>query len=295
MKLSYDILWFEDQFDKVEPLVNRLCRVIKQKNLEPIVERKTSINVEEIIELSNRLEKNNPYDIVICDLDMGSNSQDGIEIASRLRQSIYTDMVFYSASALKEVKQRVFDNDIQGVFVTDKTQFNVDVKQIVEDHIKKMSSVNGARGLIMSEWSLLEVQLREKIKSKIENLPEDKKEIQKEKITNRIIEQLEGKIEKVKEVTNSSELLEDQFLCEFSMVRRTINSAFVGSNGFEDRGVVHEMVKERNHLAHNPQELHDDGSMTITDPKGVKKEYNIKQFNEIRKNLYSIKKIIDDF
>ena len=92
MKLEYKVLWFEDQFEYIEDDIQSICGLVREHGFIPIVERRTGITEGEIDELSHRLDSYNPYDLIIFDYDLGTASAGGLQIATKLRASIYTDM-----------------------------------------------------------------------------------------------------------------------------------------------------------------------------------------------------------
>lgn len=296
MKLTYDILWFEDQFEQITPLLDRLCGFIEQRSLTPKITKRHSISEDELYHLSDKLEVYNPYDLVIFDLDMGSKSEDGVSIAKQLRTNIYTDMVFYSGSRPSDVRSRIYDEDIQGVFVVHRPSFNSDIEPIIEDHIKKISSVNGARGMLMSEWSQIEVAIRDKVRRKIEALPQEEMNLQQNKLKSRLTKKFQEKIDRIESLETPSEILSHPMDCEFSMVRRSANSFLNNNEYFSDGGQIDSIVQERNLLAHNPQVIDDeDGSVVITDPRGKERKYSTDEFYRVRSELLALQKIIDDF
>ncbi|MGI1671263.1 MAG: hypothetical protein K6L74_13200 [Neptuniibacter sp.] len=293
MKLTYDILWFEDQFSALRPSITRLSRFITSKGLIPNIEERTSITVDEIYRLGERLEKHNPYDIIIFDFDMGSGSPDGIEIARALRANIYTDMVFYSGKKPDEIDQIVFENRIQGVFVIHKPDLYNSISPLVEDHIKRISSLNGARGMLMSEWSEIELDLRDFLINKVRGLDDETRLSAEKSILRRLVKQTSERLKKLQNAPDVYDVISDSMRCDFSIIRRSLHSLHKEHSFFGEDSQVQQMQGERNLLAHNKQSLNEDGSLRLTNPKGESRDYDIAEFERLRKSLIDLKHKVD--
>ncbi len=288
MKLTYDILWFEDQFEQLQPSINRLVRFVESQGLVPNIEKRNSITEDDIYELGDRLENSNPYDLIICDFDMGKASLNGVEIAVKLRANVYTDMVFYSGKIPDDINQLVFDNSIQGVFVIHKPNFYAEISPLIKDHIKKLSSLNGARGMIMSEWSEIELALRGYLSHTVSTLEEEARLKQEKKILARLIEQTKRRLKTLEKTTDVSSLLSNSMQCDFSIIRRSLISLFDEVELFKNDAEIHRMQDERNLLAHNKQQLLDNGSLLVNAPNGQEKVYNIEEFKTLRISLINL-------
>lgn len=286
MKLTYDILWFEDQFSAVGNGIRRLENFIAGKGLKLKIDRRESISEEDIHKLEERLEIYNPYDLMILDYDMGSDSLDGPEIARTLRKSIYTDMVFYSGGSPNKISKIIYEEKIQGVYIVHKTKLFDDISPLVADNIKKISSLNGARGMIMSEWSQIELQLRKFIVEHIRSLSDEERCKHEKEVFNRLLEKAKERLKFIEKYDSSEvyELLADSLKSEFDIIRRSL-IGLIDTSVFNHDNVFHQMQRERNLLAHNEHEVNHDGSLSVIDPKGNETTYNISEFQELRKRL----------
>lgn len=292
MKLTYDVLWFEDQFDALKTTVSRFENSIKRKGLIPNIVKKDKISKADVYLLQEKLEKSNPYDLIIFDFDMGATSMDGIEIAQILRTSIYTDMVFYSGKKPAELKKMIFDAGIEGVFTAYKNKLIDDVKPIIEDQIKKYSSLNGARGLIMSESSDFDIQLRRKISEHIDSISVEDSKIFLEKIKTRLTEKL-GLASKAISSKSAKEIILSSIIMDSDTLRKTCKD-IIDKEFFSEGGDFQKMQQERNFLAHNPHELMDNGDIQVINGKR-NKTYNHQEFQRVRKDLIEVKKKIQAF
>ncbi|HHF3033330.1 TPA: hypothetical protein ACPJ1C_002525 [Vibrio diabolicus] len=292
MKLTYDILWFEDQFDVIAPSVSRLEGFIRDQGLIPVFEKRSGITEDEIYTLADKLEKNNPYDLVIFDFDMGDGSLDGIEIAKILRTNIYTDMVFYSGKKPDEINELVYKNGIQGVYIAHKLNLIDDVEPLIQDQIKKISSLNGARGLLMSESSQIDIDLRSKIIGFIHALENDDLSKIDQEIRNRLTNKIQDRGEKIKGL-DIDKIISNTMIMDNDTLRKTCKDIFSSSTLFNEGGKYQVTQQERNFLAHNPHEVLENGDILV---KGITKEknYNHGEFSRVRKELIELKSLLNE-
>ncbi len=292
MKLTYNILWFEDQFDAITPSVDRLEGFIRDEGLIPVLEKRNGITEEEIYKISDKLERNNPYDLVIFDFDMGEGSLDGIEIAKILRTNIYTDMVFYSGKKPDEISELVYKNGVQGVYIAHKLNLIDEVEPLIQDQIKKISSLNGARGLVMSESSQIDIDLRNKVINVVKGFSREELDTITKKIKERLSSKLNERGKKLEEL-EVYDIIFSTMLMDNDTLRKTCKDIYTSSTIFNEGGKYQVTQQERNFLAHNPHELLDNGDILV---KGLNKNrtYNHSEFSRVRKELIELKSLINE-
>ncbi len=288
MKLQYKILWFEDQFGEVEGDIERLKALVREYGFLPEIIRKNKISEDEIDLLSDKLYTYNPYDLVIFDYDLGTGSANGLSIATKLRATIYTDMVFYSGKVPDDLRKLLFDDKVDGVFIVHRPTLYDDIEPIIEDHIKRMSDINNMRGVVMSATSSIDILLRKSLLEKINGLGDDEtKEVfdeLKKRLNKKIIEQ-QGKVEKQ---DNIVDMVNNHFLTNFNIIKITLKSLYSDDSEphylLSDNQIIHNVQKERNNLAHQEDEYTDDGKL-ILHGKKEPVEYDFDEFKRIRNEL----------
>ncbi|WP_233963511.1 hypothetical protein [Pectobacterium versatile] len=285
MKAEYKILWFEDQFDEVAGDYERVSQLVTEYGFVPDILHRDSITAAEIEILSSQLSSYNPYDLIIFDFDLGGNSENGLSIASHLRSKIFTDMVFYSGQVPKELRRKLFENEVDGVFIVHRDSFYDDIEPIIEDHIKKMSDINNMRGVVMSETSKMDLSIRDILISLAGKLDAQTNESTLDKLKSRLIKKLKERQEKIENITNIEEIASDYILTTFDNVRISLKelTGNIGSEMLREGSLVHKVQVERNTLAHCKCELTDDGRMIISGRNP--KEYNFEEFTRLRNDL----------
>ena len=286
MKLEYKVLWFEDQFEEVQGDYERLEDLVKEFGFIPDFTHKASITQTEIEELSKKLSSYNPYDLIIFDYDLGGKSVDGLSIASHLRSKVFTDMIFYSGKVPKELRQLLFESEVDGVFIVHRDNFYDDIEPILEDHIKKMSDMNNMRGVVMSETSQMDLRLREICINKSKELTEDELKRSLEVLKKRMRCQLIDKRDKIKKLTSLEDAISNHYMTTFDQVRIALKdmTGELGKSLLKDQSLVHKVQVERNKLAHQRAEMTEEGVMLLHGPKSSI-EYNFNEFQRMRNEL----------
>jgi len=194
MKINYKVLWVEDHFESVQPAIEGIEDRLEGYGFKFEVDGKTSLSEDDLGKLSDKLSQYNPYDMIIFDYDLGEQTKKGNEIARELRKSIFTDMIFYSGKAPRELRQTLFDSQVEGVFTVSRPDFVEEAWPIIEDQIKRICDINNMRGVILDEMSKIDLRMRELYNKKYEGLLDEEKEGQ----VNKIREKLEGRQESKK-------------------------------------------------------------------------------------------------
>ncbi len=294
MKLEYKVLWFEDQFEHIKGDVERIEEYVRSFGFEPNFVHKDKISSSEIESLSTALDNYNPYDLIIFDYDLGSGSEKGLNIAHHLRNKIYTDMVFYSGQVPADLRRLLYENEVDGVFIVHRSEFYDDIERIIEDHIKRMSDINNVRGVVMSATSAMDIDLREITVALIdldpENLP-----LVLENLKERLKKDQTIKLECTDRINCAKTALLDPYSTTFENVRIVLQDILKSNPNLKalitNNSVVHLVQQERNKLAHQKENLTDDGRMFLGAPdKQI--EYNFEKFRNIRLSLLEARKHI---
>ena len=151
MNLKYRILWIENEEDWVESIEDQIQEYLE--NLGFIYERKLITKEEQDISY-------NDYDLILMDLNL-ADQPNGADLISKIRDlGVYTDVVFYSASGIDELRAKGREKELEGVFYsgrTPDTAFVNRVKAVIDATLKKVQDLNNLRGLVMAEVSELDV------------------------------------------------------------------------------------------------------------------------------------------
>lgn len=296
MRLKYKILWIENEKDWVESIEDQIQDYLE--DLGFIYKKKLISKEEKNIDY-------NDYDLILMDLNL-ADQPNGAELISKIRNvGAYTDVVFYSAMGIDDLRAKGKEKELEGVYYSGRAPealFIKKVKAVIDSTIKKVQDLNNLRGLVMAEVSELDVKMMDIIKKYyVQNETEEIKNTFHKHITKKLEEKfkkaLEGceKKEKVCYHKWKNEPIESLIpQMEASQLAKAVNyliSAALYSparaNFFEDYKA--EILVTRNELAHCASKIEDGKEILIT--RDGDKTYNDESIKEIRKNILKYSEI----
>ena len=295
MNLTFNILWFDDNIDDIDSFEDSLTDYLFDLGFKLIVNKESNISDKFLNTLSESLQTYNPYDLVIFDYDFGKgDAENGVTAAQKIRKAIYTDIIFYSSS--RELLRENLKNEyIQGSYVVNKLEFDDDIEPILNDHIKKFTSINNIRGLILSEMSEIEIKLRKKFSTYHTNTKDTFTECSLSEIKTKKINQTLDSIRDTKD----EELIIDPYMYSFEDIRinykRFIEHAKGDSKVLINNALLHKYQQKRNKFAHRLAEYSEElKAIMLLDPKSMQDEqFTFDDFTKIRMELIELKEQVD--
>jgi CheY-like chemotaxis protein len=157
MKLEYTILWIENDqfwFDSIEDDVRDIL-----ENERFIPEIRLEHDGSNILTLL----KNNQWDLILVDYNLGKNKDKGDSIIEKIRNNQFTSIIFYSQAGPEKLRQEISKKSIDGIYCADRkrVEFLLKVEQIINITIKKATELNPLRGLVMAETSEIDDLMRD--------------------------------------------------------------------------------------------------------------------------------------
>ncbi len=154
MKLSYRVLWFDDQEQAIKPSVERVHGMIARLGFEPSVELR--IITADVAEPLKDLPSQAEVDLVLMDWKLGGQ-HDGAELARKLRLTFKdTDFIFYSSEPANTLRKLIFDKDIDGVFCVTRQHLSDRANSIIQGQLRRILDLNHMRGIVMAATSDLD-------------------------------------------------------------------------------------------------------------------------------------------
>jgi CheY-like chemotaxis protein len=255
MNLTYKILWFEDEKAFVDGYIPDLQDYVEElgfKFIQPHIEKDNSN--------SDRIDFSE-YDLILMDYKL-SDGDKGDVIINKIRAlDIYTEIVFYSASEMKELRSAIHDEELDGVYCANRGEgFLPKVKDIIRLTLKKVLDLNAMRGIVMAVVSDFDEKMLNIISSYIKTEDENNASIFLSKRKKKLLESLDGKrksIEKKEENTFYKEWIFDathKWRAVCSIVRLVIPELAEKTEQYKA-----EIIDNRDYLAH---------VMEVDDPNG---------------------------
>lgn len=288
MKIKYKVLWVEDHFKSVQFAIDGIEDRLEDYGFKFEVDKKTSLNEDDLGKLSDKLSQYNPYDMIVFDYDLGEQTRKGNEIARELRKSIFTDMIFYSGKAPRELRKTLFDSQVEGVFTVSRPDFVDEAWPIIEDQIKRICDINNMRGVILDEMSKIDLRMRGLYNDKYVGLLDEEKERQVKKIREKLEERQKSSRDQLEQVNSETlpEMIIDPQKTEFNIVRMRLKKFYNDDELLGEQGKLIKNQLLRNQFAHN-MAIYDEEKGTVS-LNGIDKVYNFNNFKDIRNELIDL-------
>lgn len=296
MKLKYKILWIENEKDWVESIEDQIQDYLDDLGFN--FEKKLICKEEQNIDYNN-------YDLILMDLNL-ADQPNGAELISKIRAlGVYTDVVFYSASGIDELRAKGKEKELEGVYYSGRTPdalFVKKVKAVIDSTLKKVQDLANLRGLVMAEVSELDGKMEDVLrKYYVQNVTDELKTTFHDHITKKNEERLKNNLEgcgkKEKVCYHKWKNMEIQDIIpqmEAAQMAKAVNYIIPKelytpsrANFFEDYKA--EIVEIRNELAHCASKIEEGEEVLIT-RKG-NKTFNDEDIKGIRKNILKYSEI----
>ena len=293
MNLKYQILWIENEKDWGESIEDQIQEYIE--DLGFIYEKKLISKEEKDISY-------NDYDLILMDLNL-ADQPNGAELTSRIRDlGVYTDVVFYSAIGIDELRAKGREKELEGVFYsgrTPETAFINRVKAVINATLKKVQDLNNLRGLVMAEVSELDATMDKIIPSYFNN--DERMELfhnhitaNREKTLQKSLNcnnkcQLFWRNSNIQEIVPQLDSSQKAHAIKI-ILEQTKPDLYSKGNFYED--YLAAIITPRNELAHCKSEIREGREILLT-RKGDKC-FDQAFFKEIRKNVLKYSSIFNE-
>ena len=143
MNLTFGVCWIEDQASP--QLRASVEEAIRQNGFEPEVE--FVVSEDDIQSFAQRQHHFQDYDLILLDLRLGQDRR-GDDLAPTVRRHFRsTPIVFYSAVPAGELRRRMAEKGVDGVYCTSRRDLAARVYQLVSDLTPALNRLSGMRGL----------------------------------------------------------------------------------------------------------------------------------------------------
>ena len=162
MRLDFNVLWVDDQPDRVAAQIKAISREMGEQGFEF-----KPVQCSAITEVKAQLTDNvfsDEIDLILVDWDLGSGTH-GQDAIKEIRETIrYKDVVFYSANVNVEMLRRlVFENDLEGIYCTTREGLVEEVVGVFDSLVKKVLDLDHTRGIVMGATSDIDYIVRDSL------------------------------------------------------------------------------------------------------------------------------------
>jgi hypothetical protein len=262
MKLTYSILWFDDDEEYIASV-----------DLDPVNDAIKSWGFTPNIVMVSKPEDfmgNAPFkefDLIAVDYNLEAFDEHGENFIEKLRQhDVYTEVIFYSANRSSELWDAVRDKELEGVFIASRTSGGEITKiiNVARQSVHKFLDLNNVRGLVMAEVGNIDEQLDMIAKKFFNHLDVKQRVSLVDRYVLKVCSQNSGrsgnvsKLKGSKDIASLLEHLESAKkwnMCQsLSKESKQLDLSAVGD-------YQKEILKPRNFMAHGIPVLQNDGSL----------------------------------
>lgn len=292
MRLSYNILWIENEHEWLEPSLEFVKDVVEENgfDLKPTLRSSEA----EITELLVDAEPFKNFDLILVDFQLDKGDRGNKIIENIRNHKIFTEVIFYSQDT-EGVRQAIKDHWLDGIYCSSRNRndFEFKFEKVFLTTIKKIQHISTMRGLVLSETSQLDNLIDEILQSFFNK----KSGKETEQLKNYIIDDLiktsaknnYQKAERLDDSIPHDEVLSHKLFDAYKKMRTTGkvleilgDKTLIGKAQFLQE-YNKEVIEIRNELAHS-NEIEENGKRVLKCITGTK-GFNEKECVELRKNL----------
>jgi CheY-like chemotaxis protein len=257
MRLKYKILWFEDDADFFESLDHDGIKShLDAQGFDLETERMSGDE-----DIQNVLKQAKKADLIVMDYGL-EESHFGDQIIKEIRNgSINTQVVFYSARGIGDLRKLVLEKELDGIYYGSRNEISQDVLPVIDSSIRKVLDLENSRGLVMAELGELDL-IMNRIIIAVHESSEEKRTFIRGKLKKRLSDQQET-LAKVLEQFDSLTIEDLVDHLDSSMRCNTVKSICKNLKFDEHNeqlgSFVGEILFPRNCLGHGTPEETDDG------------------------------------
>lgn len=289
MRLNYKVLWFEDDdgfFASID--FDKIRNHLDARGFDLNVER--MVGGEEMADIIKAAQK---VDLIIVDFGLEEGTF-GDYLIEQLREgNINTEVIFYSARGVGELRKFVHDKELDGVYCRPRGEISDEVLPIINNSIKKILDLENSRGLVMAELGDLDVIMNQIIIA-VHNSSEEGRMFIRGKMRERMEAQRDSLLRDLERFDD----IEVEDLVEYLDSAKRLNTMVsickkleLGSQREQLKGVEQEVIFPRNCLGHGSPEETDDGY--VFRHRGRDYTYNEESSTRLRNRFRDLKRCLE--
>lgn len=286
MKKEYCILWFDDEVERINGYEDNIRLYLESIGFELKTERISRFSDQVISDVEEAVRGFNPYNLILVDHHL-SDGKDGATFAKRLRDVVYTDIVYYSDEDASVLREKLFRAEVDGVHISNRMHLHEDVKYIIEDQVKRDFDAINMRGFMLDALSQMEGLLRDKYAEFFRSVAADEREEKIQEMMHAISarqEKFQERIKKLRAIGDVSDMLNCTSLVTLDVVRDALKGLVPdGERILGSKSEFHALLEGRNRWAHDSISLDESGQRVIlSNDKSHKGGYGREEFKEMR-------------
>jgi CheY-like chemotaxis protein len=249
VRLDFNVLWVEDQPDRVAAQIRGIAKKMEDEGFEFKETMCQSIEAVKRAIASDVF--NDEVDLILVDWDLGEGAE-GQHAIAEVREAIqYKDVVFYSAQTTPS---------LEGIYCVAREELVDEVVGVFESLVKKVLDLDHARGIVMGATSDIDYMVNECLLTMHGQLNDDGKKAMLQDAVMRTDARLKDLAKRATKLRDTSDITD--FFAEHMLFtaydRLRILSHALDSDAFKAHGAakpsvgayMEKVVPERNILGH---------------------------------------------
>ncbi len=157
MKITYSILWFDDDPEwfaslDLDPIKEAIQGWGFRPDIQFVSDAKTFMAKQPFDDI----------DLIVVDYNLGGSQEHGEAFIRQIRDhDILTEVIFYSAAGATDLWDAVRVRELEGVYVTNRQGVSSKVEKVGYQSLRKVLDLNMMRGIVMAEVGDLDLVLDE--------------------------------------------------------------------------------------------------------------------------------------
>lgn len=292
MKREYQILWLDDEEVRLASYQESVRNYLNGIGFDLKVKVVSQFSEDAISKIEHDLSGLNPYNLILVDHHL-SDGREGVSFAKRLRDAVYTDIVYYSDADVEVLRKALFEEKVDGVHISNRQSLHDDVQSIIEDQVKRDFDAVNMRGFMLDALSQMEGLLRNKYAEFFRSLSADERDQKIQKMMHAIESRqrtLLERIGKLRETGDVPGMLNCTALVTLDVVRDALRESLPdGERVLGQKSEFCALLQRRNRWAHDSISFDESGQRVIlANDKSRPDGYGREDFEKMRVQLGAV-------
>ena len=295
MRLDFNVLWLEDQPDRVAAQVKPIARRMEEDGFE--FRPRFCRTMDEVrASIADHVFKDE-IDLILVDWDLGGGLE-GQQAIAEIRETIqYKDVIFYSANTNPaQLRELVFKEGQEGVYCATRDDLVNEIVGVFQSLVKKVPDLDHMRGIVMGATSDIDFTVNEclvVIHQRYDDTRRAAVVAEALKAIDDRVATIAKKIEGLRENATLDALIADHFVFNANdrlrMLSRALKTDLFKGLAEARPGVtkyLQEVVPERNDLAHKVF-LPEGKPVAVADSHG--EQISLDQLRDLRRTILALR------
>jgi hypothetical protein len=259
MRLDFNVLWVDDQPERVQAQITRIARQMEEEGFQ--FNQTLCKSIDDVGRLIADHVFTDEIDLILVDWDLGG-AVHGEDVIARIREVVpYKDVVFYSAQQpAAALRKMAFDSKVEGVYCASREELIEEVLGVFDSLTKKVLDLDHVRGIVMGATSDIDHIVNQCLTAIYASLDGAGQQALVKQALERIEEKLKEwtkGVEKLRKNATMTAVLEAHVYFSANDRLRTLSKALAGERFKPHAGsgevlgkYMKEVVPERNKLGH---------------------------------------------